>query len=89
MSAENSSIAVRYDGYGRMRYNPEIHFSHGKPWLIADQNYLVDFYEKLGPSQISFDLGRTIHTVMDRACGLRKKGLMAKRSTTTKHRRYG
>jgi len=79
---------VTYDNQGRMNYHPEIHFNQGKPWLTTDQKYLINFYEKLGPSQISFDLGRTIHTVTSKAYELRKKGLMAKRSTTTTHKRY-
>lgn len=80
---------VTYDNYGRMNFHAEIHTNQGKPWLIADQKYLIEFYETLGPAQISFDLGRTIHTIMTKAYRLRKDGLMAKRSKNTKnHKRY-
>lgn len=78
---------IEYDPYGRMKYHPEIHFNQGKPWLVTDEKYLIEHYEKVGPEEVSFSLGRTIHTVMTRAYEPRKKGRMPKRSTNTMHRR--
>jgi hypothetical protein len=79
---------VSYDKYGRMKYHPDIHTNQKKPWSNSDQKYLIENYENLGPEQISFDLGRTIHTVMTRAYELRKQGTMPKRSANAKaHKR--
>lgn len=78
---------ITYDRYGRMNFHPEFHANQGKPWLASDQNFLIEYYEKLGPEEISLVLERTIHTVMTRAYELRKKGVMPKRTTKTKHRR--
>ncbi len=76
-----------YDDYGRMKYHPKYHPNQGKPWTTEDQKYLIEYYEQLGPEQISFDLGRTIHTVMTRAYELRKKGVMPKVSLQKKYNR--
>lgn len=66
----------KYDSNGRLKYHPDIHPNHKKPWSIQDQNYLIDFYGASKPNDISLALGRTVATVMDRACDLRKRGLM-------------
>jgi hypothetical protein len=70
--------AVTYDRYGRMNYHPGLHHNQKKPWVISDQKYLIENYERVGPTEISLALGRTIHTVMTRVYELRKKGLMAR-----------
>lgn len=79
--------APTYDRYGRMNYHPEYHQNQGKPWTTRDQKYLIEYYEKLGPEQVSLALGRTIHTVMQRASELRKRGVMRMPTTRTYHRR--
>jgi len=86
MSTEKS-IAPTYDSYGRMNYHPEYHPNQGTPWTTTDQSYLIEFYEKIGPEQMSLELGRTIHTVMTRAYKLRKSGEMPKPAVKTYHRR--
>ncbi len=82
-------MTVAYDRYGRMRYHPDFHPNQSKPWLIKDQGFLIDYYEKLGPDEISLVLGRTIHSIMMRACELRKKGDMPKRSISKNFPRTG
>ncbi|ENP0827167.1 TPA: hypothetical protein ACVU5Q_003653 [Vibrio parahaemolyticus] len=78
---------VTYDAYGRMQYHPDFHPNHGKPWKTTEQKYLIDRYVLDGPEQVSFALGRTIHTVMEKAWELRKLGLMPKPTSLTRHRR--
>ncbi len=84
MSAQHN---VTYDKYGRMNYHPDFHANQGKSWTTADQQFLIDNYESMGPEQVSFALERTIHTVMTRAYELRKQGLMPKPTKQVKHRR--
>lgn len=67
-----------YSRSGRMQYHPEYHPNHAKPWTTADEKYLIDYYDKIGPEQVSLDLGRTIGTVMERACRLRSAAVMVK-----------
>lgn len=78
---------VTFDKWGRMNFHPDFHAKQGTPWTMADQNYLIESYEALGPEQTAMALERTIHTVMQRACELRKKELMAKRTKGTTHKR--
>ena len=82
-------MEVTYDRYGRMNYQPEFHFNQGKPWMVKDQKFLIEMYEKLGPDEVSLSLGRTIHTIMNRAYELRKNGLMPKRSINKNFKRNG
>lgn len=83
----SSDIPVTYDAYGRMQYHPDFHLNHGLPWKTTDQKYLIERYVLDGPEQVSFALGRTIHTVMAKAWELRKLGLMPKPTSVTHHRR--
>lgn len=78
-----------YDQQGRMKYHPDYHQNQGKPWTSSDQKYLIECYEQLGPEQISFALGRTITTVMQRASVLRKQGEMPMPTKRVHHRRIG
>jgi len=78
---------VTYDKYGRMNYHPEIHCKQNTPWTTADQKYLIESYESIGPEQVSLALERTIHTVMTRAYELRKQGVMPKPCKKSYHKR--
>lgn len=79
---------VQYDSLGRMRYHPEYHGQHKKPWTNKEEQYLIEHYVSHGPEAVSLALERTINTVMDRACALRKAGRMPKRQPGDKsHRR--
>lgn len=84
-----SSLPVTYDKYGRMNYHPEFHAKQKLPWTTTDQRFLIDNYESMGPEATSLALERTIHTVMTRACKLRKSGAMPKATTRIIHARSG
>jgi len=68
--------SVQYDKYGRMRYHPDYHGKQGAPWTTTDETYLIAHYYVDGPEKVSLALERTILTVMERACQLRKDGRM-------------
>lgn len=83
LSTEASNVPdlpVTYDRYGRMSYHPAFHAKHMTRWSKEDVKYLVENYEGMGPDQLSFALERTIQTVMQKACKLRKLGRMKKPS---------
>lgn len=61
-----------------MYFNPEFHAKNGTPWLGEDVRYLIQWYDKIGPEEMSFALERTIKTIQEKAYELRKKGLMPK-----------
>lgn len=89
MEATENVTPVTYDRYGRMNYHPDFHAKQKTPWTNKDQKYLIDNYALIGPEQISFELERTIHMVMQRACQLRKQGLMTKPDKRNYHKRSG
>lgn len=82
-------MKIQYDNNGRVKYNSKLHANHKKPWLVKDEEYLIEMYEKIGPDKVALALERTIGTVMDRVCELRKKGLMPKRKNKKKFPRNG
>jgi len=83
----NNNIPVTYDAYGRMQYHPDFHPNHGLPWKTTEQKYLIERYELDGPEQVSFALGRIIHTVKAKAGEFRKLGVMSKPTKIKLHRR--
>lgn len=84
---DDGNVIVTYDKWKRMNYNPVFHGKQKQPWTTTDQKYLIDNYERDGPEEVSFALERTIHTVMQRACELRRRGVMAKPATRSYHKR--
>jgi hypothetical protein len=85
-----SENAPTYDRYGRMQYHPAYHPNQKKTWMNADQKYLIENYVIDGPEAVSLALGRTIHTVMQRACQLRREGVMPKKpAKMVFHKRMG
>ena len=75
---EELDTPIEYDKYGRMSYNPLFHENNGKPWHMEDTKYLIDWYNIIGPEEISFALDRTIKSVMHQVTLLRKDGTMKK-----------
>ncbi len=73
------SACIEYDAAGRMRYHPDFHAAHKKPWTNKDEQFLIENYLSLGPEAVALALERTIATVMGRACSLRKAGKMPPR----------
>lgn len=71
-------MEVIYDHFGRMKYNPEFHINTGKAWSTNDEQYLIDWYDIIGPEEMSFALERTIISVMQKVTVLRKEGVMKK-----------
>lgn len=57
-----------------IKYDPELHPNHGKPWKTVDVKYLIDFYGKDSLASISLALGRTYKTVADRVYVLKQQG---------------
>lgn len=73
-------MCVEFDGNGRMKYNSELHFNQGQPWVTEDVEYLIEWLDKIGYEEMSLALGRTEATLRDKVFKLRKKGLMKKSS---------
>ena len=63
-----------YDRYGRMKYNPLYHPNNGKIYTTEEKEYLLKYYESIGPKEISLALGRTENSVTSKYISLKKKG---------------
>lgn len=79
---------IEYDHFGRMKYNKEFHSKNGTPWTYSDQQYLIQWYDKISPEEMSLALDRTSNTIAEQVNKLRKKGVMPKASCS-KHERIG
>ncbi|WP_315117923.1 hypothetical protein [uncultured Clostridium sp.] len=69
-------MEIQYDKAGRMLYNPEFHPNKGKAWSMEDLQYLKDWYQRIGPEEMSFALGRPMGSIMQKASLLKKRGEM-------------
>lgn len=78
---------MEYSSNGRMKYNPEYFGQHGTPWHSDDLTYLADWYDIIGPEEMSLALERTPDSVMERVRVLRKEGAMTKLATIKNKKR--
>ena len=69
---------VRFDRYNRMKYHPAYHKNMGQPWSFEDLQYLINYYGKIGVTEMSFALERTETSILQRVNELRKSGIMKK-----------
>ncbi|EPY07445.1 hypothetical protein PAALTS15_09980 [Paenibacillus alvei TS-15] len=67
---------IEYDEQYRMKYHPDFHFSHGKPFTEEDLEYLCTFYEVDDARTMSFALGKTEHACRTKYSDLKKAGLI-------------
>lgn len=58
----------------RLRYTPELHENHGKPWTVQELIYLCSSWDGMKKADIAAALGRTHSTVLTTANQLRKEG---------------
>ncbi|MEG2018473.1 MAG: aspartyl-phosphate phosphatase Spo0E family protein [Clostridium sp.] len=73
---EPEALKFEYDCVGRMKYNPEIHFNQSRPWSYEDEEYIINWLDRIGIEEMSFALGRTEATISQKASRLRKEGRM-------------
>lgn len=66
---------IQVDNHGRMRYHPEFHPNHGKPYSDSDLEYLCKYWEHDHQRTMAFALGRPEGTLQHMVSKLRKKGL--------------
>lgn len=71
----DSEEKFEYDRYGRMKYNPAIHFNQGKSFTKGDLFYLCKFYEIDGPVKMMYALGRTELVLQQKVRVLKEFGL--------------
>jgi len=65
-----------YDEKGRMKYSPEYHSKNGTLWTYDELDYLITWYAKIGPVEMSFALERTVASINKKVADLKKSGKM-------------
>lgn len=76
---------IEYDNFKRMKYHPDFHFSHGKPFSESDLEYICKYYEVDHSRTIAFAIGKTEHTIRTKVNELKKKGLYEYYKNLNKH----
>lgn len=78
----------QYDNFGRMKYHPEIHFSHGKPFTEVELEYICKYHEVDDLKTLAFAIGKTEMTVATRITLLKKEGKFQYYRRLNKHWGY-
>lgn len=74
----NNSVVIEGIEYTasnkRMKYNPDFHENHGKPFTVKDLAYMCSMWDSMKKADIAMALGRTHSTVLNKAHSLKKTG---------------
>lgn len=65
---------LEFDQFGRMKYNPDFHFNHGKVMSEDDLMYLCKFWGLESVKSLSLGLGKTEMTLASLITKLKKDG---------------
>lgn len=65
---------IKFDKFGRIKYNKDIHTNQGKPWNKEDLEYLITWYGIISREEMSFALGRTETSIASKVSALSKSG---------------
>ena len=57
-----------------MKYNPDFHPNHGKPFTLYDRAYMCYYYDIDGRVNVSLALGRTESTIASKMTEYKRKG---------------
>lgn len=72
---------IKYDKYGRIEYDPELHSNTGKQWNKEDLDYLINWHGKIERKEMSLALERTEGSISFKVSQLKKKGIIKKSRT--------
>ncbi|QKE07619.1 DNA-entry nuclease [Bacillus cereus] len=74
-------MEVQYDAQGRMKYHPDYHPNHKKPYTTRELAYICKYYGFGKVKGIALALGRTESTIRQLVNTLRKNGMFEKYKT--------
>ena len=63
-----------YDSQGRLKYSPELHENHGKPYTTKELAYICAMHGSMSLVDIGLAVGRTSNAVAMQLSILRKRG---------------
>ncbi|MEK4781115.1 DNA-entry nuclease [Bacillus sp. FSL L8-0199] len=65
---------IQYDSCGRMKYHPDYHFNHKKPYTVKELAYICATYQRGARKSVAMAVGRTESTISDLICKMKKDG---------------
>lgn len=71
---EDQLDGIQYDNLGRMKYHPDFHPNHGKPFTTDELIYICKYHDVDDPRTLSFAIGKTEHTIASKITRLRHDG---------------
>lgn len=66
---------TEYDSQGRLKFDPELHENHGKPFTTGELAYICSMHESMSLTDIGLAVGRTPAAVAMRMSSLKKQGV--------------
>lgn len=66
--------SIEYDKWGRMKFHPDFHFNHGKPYSLKESAYIAQNYRRGDVKNLAMVVGRTEHCIRSRVSYFRKSG---------------
>jgi DNA-binding MarR family transcriptional regulator len=66
---------IEYDRQGRMKYHPDYHHNHNKPYTMKELSYICKHYKRGQVKSLALALGRTEHSIRVLVNKLRRDGL--------------
>lgn len=66
---------IEYDAGGRMKYHPDFHPNHGKPYTTKENAFIIQHYRKGKVQWLSMVLGRTEHSLRRHREEIAEQGL--------------
>jgi len=67
-------VSEEYDKFGRMKFHPDYHFTHGQPFTESELEYICKYFEADGLKMLSFAIGKTEKAISNKLSQLKKSG---------------
>ncbi|MAK90438.1 MAG: hypothetical protein CMI13_04270 [Oleibacter sp.] len=80
-------MTYKFTSTGYLKFNHELHGSHGCAWTTSEEKYLIQHYYSDGVQAVALALARTDIAVQQRAADLRKAGRLIRPKIVTYKKR--
>ncbi|KIV57515.1 hypothetical protein TS65_09845 [Aneurinibacillus migulanus] len=75
MDIDIDTLDISYDSSGRMNFHPRLHPNQGKPFTEEEKEYLCKYYDIDGSLSMSYVLGRTQKSILNKISKLKRNGM--------------
>ncbi|MEK3955395.1 DNA-entry nuclease [Psychrobacillus sp. FSL K6-1464] len=85
MQNNPEATPIEYDRFGQMKYHPEYHENHRKPFSEPELEYMCKYWHLDSTKTMSLALGKTETTISQKVNELNKSGLFQYYKNLNKH----